>query len=80
MKKWFYWFIERPGAPDGGQWYGPRYLTDYEAFQEQLAIHTGTSGISSIYRWFWVPPMPTWEYDTRPNSELISSSVKFSWL
>jgi hypothetical protein len=77
MKKWFYFWVARSS---GGQWFGPEYLTDREAFQLQLKIRTNTSDVEGIYRWFWMPPMTTWEYDTRPNSELISSDVRFSWL
>lgn len=80
MRKYFLWWVVRPSEQYGGHWYGPRYLSDYEAFQEQLAIYKGTSDVSEIHRWFWTPPMPTWEYDTRPSAELIKSSVQFSWL
>ncbi len=80
MKKWFYWFAERPGYVNGGEWYGPLYLTDSEAFNEQLSILTNTSNVHRLYRWFWDGSSPTWEYDTRPDSALVSSDVKFTWL
>lgn len=76
MKKWFIWWIERLG---GGQWYGPRYLTDHEAFNEQLAIETGTPGVQQLYRWMWDGSTPTWQYDTRSNGELLASDVRFAW-
>jgi hypothetical protein len=79
MKPWFVWWIERPSAPGGGQWYGPVQRTDGEAFQEQIAIET-SPGVSRIYRWFWKPPMPVWQYDERPNRDLIASGVEFQWL
>ena len=68
------------GAPSPKDGYGPHYLTDYEAFREQLAVRTGAANVSGLYRWFWMPPMPTWQYDERQDFELISSDVRFSWL
>ncbi len=79
MNRWFYWWAERPGYLDGGQWFGPRYLTDLEAFNEQLSILTNTPGVRRLHRWFWDGTSPTWTYDERPDSALISSGTKFVW-
>lgn len=73
--KWFLWWVVKYG---GGQWYGPRNLTDYQAFQEQLAIYQGTDYVEKLYRLVWDGTQ--WNYDTRPDSELVSQSVKFSWI
>lgn len=80
MKKWFLWWAERPRYANGGQWYGPLALTDLEAFNEQLGIKTNTPGTVRLYRWYWDGTSPTWTYDERPDSELISSGVRFAWL
>jgi len=80
VKKWFVWWVARPGETNGGEWYGPRYLTDAEAFQEQLDVQTHTSGVSRLYRWFWDGTGSEWQYDARPDSELVASGVRFAWL
>jgi len=80
MKRYFLWWIERPGEPQGGQWYGPRYLTDLEAFNEQLSIQTNTYNVHKLFRWFWDGSSPTWTYDERSDGELATSGVRFAWL
>jgi len=78
VKRYFIWWVARPSEPNGGQWYGWRYLTDYEAFQEQLAIQTSTPDVSRLYRWIW--DGSEWQYDTRPDGDLVTSGVHFAWL
>ena len=78
MKRYFLWWVARPHDPNGGQWYGWKYLTDYEAFQEQLSIRTNTEDVSGLYRWIWDGSQ--WQYDARPDSALIAGSVQFAWL
>jgi hypothetical protein len=80
MKRWFYWWAERPNLPNGGQWFGPWYLTDLEAFNTQLSVLTNTPDVHRIYRWFWDGTSPTWTYDERPDSVMLSSDIRFAWL
>ena len=76
MKRYFIWWVARAYEPNGGQWYGPRYLTGTEAFQEQLSIQTNNANVTGLYRWVW---SGEWQYDTRSSGELLQSDARFAW-
>jgi len=59
MKQWYLWWITRYG---GGQWFGPQYLSDSEAFHVQFDIEFHNSD-ARAYRLLWDGSQ--WNYDTR---------------
>jgi hypothetical protein len=73
MKQWFLWWAQR-GA--GGQWYGPRLLTDREAWDEEFAVHRGTPGPVQLYRLVWTGT--EWRYDTRTAAQLLVPDSRFA--
>lgn len=70
--KWFLWWVQRDTrlGLGPGQWYGPRALTDYGAWSEELDIERATRGVLRLYRWVWTGA--EWQYDTRPRLALLA--------
>jgi hypothetical protein len=79
MKNWFIWWIARKTYfngkwSDSGTWYGMKYLTDREVWQEEFDI--GRSNLdATLYRFRWNGE--EWIWDKRTNVELMASGATF---
>lgn len=63
MQRWFIWWAERPGMPNGGQWVPMRWLADEQLWSYENDIERGTPGVTGLYRWLWTGS--EWQYDDR---------------
>ena len=74
MRRWYFW--QWWPIASGGQFrtWGPKYLSDKEAWNEQLAIFRNyPPAPGNFYRWV-APAGGTWRQDTRSDTTFLSQA------
>ena len=75
MRRWYFWQWWPMHERGNFRVWGPKYLSDREAWNEQLAIFQNyPPAPGNFYRWYYDPSRDMWRQDTRSDTLLLSQA------